>query len=66
MNSSSSFESVTGVDVGGKTMKYVPNLAVIDSGTSYFYLPQDLFREIQQKYFKDCVYYQGIPVCSCS
>ena len=47
-------------------MKYVPNIAVIDSGTSYFYLPQDLFREIQQKYFKDCVYYQGIPVCSCS
>ena len=54
------------MEVGGKQMVNFPTLAVIDSGTSYFYLSQDLFNEIQQKYFSSCVEVQGIPVCPCS
>ena len=31
-----------------------PNIAVIDSGTSYFYLSETLFNSIKQKYFRNC------------
>ena len=37
---------VTGVEVGGNSMSNFPNLAVIDSGTSYFYISANLFNEI--------------------
>ena len=30
------------------------NVAVIDSGTSYFYINQDLYNSIMNNFFQDC------------
>lgn len=43
------------------------NIALIDSGTSYFYLNSQLFKAIQSKYFTTCTNNtQGIPICNCA
>jgi hypothetical protein len=40
--------------------------AVIDSGTSYFYLNPTLFNSVVNQFFSDCIQISGVPTCSCS
>ena len=43
------------------------SLAIIDSGTSYFYLNSQLFEHIKSTFFSDCITnVQNVPVCSCN
>lgn len=53
--------------IGGVDMTAVSSsLAIIDSGTSYFYLNSQLFEQIKSTFFSDCVLnVQNVPVCSC-
>jgi len=41
------------------------NVAVIDSGTSYFYLNTELFNEIISQFFQKCDNYLKVPICLC-
>lgn len=40
--------------------------AVIDSGTSFFYLNPDLYSSVVSQFFSNCQNVGGSPVCSCS
>ena len=58
---------LTGVTVGGIDMtNSAADLAVIDSGTSYFYLNPYLYGNVTEKFFSNCQTVQNIPVCTCS
>ena len=58
---------VVGVVVGGVDLSaYSVNVAVIDSGTSFFYVNADLFNQIQPRFFSNCDNTQQTPVCYCS
>lgn len=59
--------NVLGVTVGGIDMtSLAANVAVIDSGTSYFYLNADLFNNIVNNFFSDCNNGLSTPECPCS
>lgn len=42
------------------------NTAIIDSGTSYFYVNQQLFENIINNFFQDCNNNADTPECPCS
>ena len=44
---------------------YAADLAVIDSGTSYFYLNPSLFQNVINTFFSDCINVGGTPHCPC-
>ena len=57
---------MTGVIVGGTDMTSISsNLAVIDSGTSYFYLNTQLFNSIVSTFFSQCITVNNVPICDC-
>lgn len=56
-----------GVMVGSIDMtRYAAKVAIIDSGTSYFYLNQNLFNKIISSYFSDCNNNLSPAQCPCS
>lgn len=58
---------VNQVLVGGIDMSsYAANVAVIDSGTSYFYVNQELYSNILSNFFSSCNIFSTIVICSCS
>lgn len=59
--------NVLGVTVGGIDMtSSSANIAIIDSGTSYFYLNQQLFNNIINNFFQGCDNSLSTPECRCS
>jgi hypothetical protein len=59
--------SVLGVEVGGIDMTaQSANVAVVDSGTSYFYLNADLFNSVVANFFQSCDNSLSTPECPCS
>jgi hypothetical protein len=58
---------VIGVYVGGIDMtSSAANVAVIDSGTSYFYMNQNLFTNIVNQFFTNCDNAAANPICYCN
>ena len=58
---------VNQVMVGNIDMtSYAANVAVIDSGTSYFYVNQELYSNILNNFFTDCNQISSLIICSCS
>jgi hypothetical protein len=59
--------STIGVTVGGIDMtSFAANIAIIDSGTSLFYLNQALFNNIVTQFFQQCNNALSTPECPCS
>ena len=44
---------------------YSSDIAVIDSGTSYFYVNYGLYSQIIGNFFYNCQIIQGTPICPC-
>lgn len=58
---------MTGVSVGGIDMtSFSSHLAVIDSGTSYFYLNTNLFNNVISNFFSDCTLVSNVTSCPCT
>ena len=56
-----------GVSVGGMDLtSSAASIAIIDSGTSYFYLNQQLFNSIINNFFQGCDNSLSTPECMCS
>lgn len=46
--------------------QYASNIAIIDSGTSLFYLNTDLFNQFQTLYLQSCQNSTSYYLCNCS
>jgi hypothetical protein len=58
--------SVMGVTVGGIDLTSVSaNIAIIDSGTSYFYINTNLFNSVISNFFTGCNNNLNTPTCPC-
>ncbi len=59
--------NLLGVFVGSMDMtSSSANVAVIDSGTSFFYLNADLFNNVVNNFFQSCDNSLPTPECPCS
>jgi hypothetical protein len=57
---------VIGMTVGDMDLTEVSaNIAIIDSGTSYFYLNSNLFNTIISNFFSSCNNNLNTPICPC-